>query len=147
VNPLGARALFDVAVAALDERVLASRDWVIHERSFPSLDIAFRNSARSELRVRLNCEDWNDTPPSVALLAPDGTFLTALPPMRPGSTIFNGSPHARTGRPFVCMVGTREYHEHESHVNDLWSNYKSAEGYKLGGIVERLWRGWWTFWP
>ena len=48
VNPLGAKALFDSAVATLDERVLASRGWVIHERTFPSLDLAFRNPARSD---------------------------------------------------------------------------------------------------
>jgi len=147
MNPLGAKALFDAAVANLDDRVLASRGWVIHGRTFPYLDVAFRNPERSELRVRLGCDDWNDTPPSVALLGPDGSILTALPAMRPGSTIFNVGPHGRTGRPFVCMVGAREYHEHEGHLGDLWSNYKARDGYTLGNIVERLWRGWWMFWP
>ncbi len=149
MNALGAKALFDAAVELLDARVLASRGWVMHDRAFPSLDLSFRDPARQELRLRLGCNDWNDSPPSVNLLAPDGSFLTALPTMRPGSgsTIFNGGAHPRTGRPFVCMIGICEYHDHSSHKDDLWSNYKGQDGYTLGNIIERLWNGWWRFWP
>jgi hypothetical protein len=148
VNSLGARALFDAAVAMLDERVLAARGWFIHSAIFPVLDISFRDPARQELRLRIVCDNWNDTPLSVELLAPDGSYLAAVPPPRSGgNTIFNPSAHDRAKRPFVCMIGIREYHEHTSHKSDLWSNYKNLDSYTLGNIIEQLWNGWLRFWP
>ncbi len=147
MNTLGAKALFDASIALLEPRVIAARGWLIHDSVFPVLDLSFRDPARKELRLRLGCDDWNDSPPSVSLLAPDGSFLTALPPQRAAPTIFNGGAHAHTGRPFVCMIGVREYHQHSSHVGDLWSNYRTRDSYTLGNIVEQLWRGWWRFWP
>jgi len=147
VNPVAAKALFDLSVGGLDDRLLTARGWILHSRAFPSLDISFRSTERLELRLRLRCDDWNDTPPSVDLLAPDGGLLTAIPTQRSGSTIFNAGAHARTGRPFVCMAGVREYHEHSSHVGDLWSKYKALDSYSLGGILIQLWRGWQRSWP
>jgi len=147
VNSQAAKALFDASLAPLDSRVLVGRGWVIHERTFPLLEMSFRDPGRQELRLRLGCDDWNDTPPSVTLLAPGGSVLTRLPEQRSGPTIFNSGPHPRTGRPFVCMVGVHEYHEHSSHVGDFWSNYKALDNYTLGNIVEQLWHGWRRFWP
>jgi hypothetical protein len=149
VNPVAAKALFDAAVAGLGDRLLQARGWVVHSRAWPRLDVSFRSTERQELRVRLGCDDWNDMPPSVDLLSPDGQSLAALPHQRTGptSSIFNGSAHHRTGRPFVCMVGVREYHDHPSHVNDYWANYKSLDSYSLGEIVTQLWHGWERFWP
>lgn len=148
MNPTAAKALFEAAIAGFDDRHLAARGWIVHSRAFPSLDLSFRSAERQELRIRVGCEDWNDTPPSVDLLSPNGT-LTGIPAQRSGSTssIFNASSHPRTGRPFVCMVGIREYHDHPSHVRDLWTNYKSLDSYSLGGILMQLWRGWERFWP
>ena len=45
------------------------------------------------------------------------------------------------------MAGACEYHEHPSHVNDLWANYRALDAYSLGGIVTQLWRGWERYWP
>jgi hypothetical protein len=147
MNNLAAKALFIASLTSLDERFTANRGWVLHQAEFPILDLSFQAADRTELRLRLDFSDWNDTPPSVTLLAPDGTPLSGLPPMRPGATIFNGSPHPQTGRPFVCMIGVREYHTHPSHVNDLWASYRADGGYALGSIVDRLWNGWRRFWP
>lgn len=147
MNTLGAKALFDVSIALLDERILASRGWVIHSRVFPVLDISFRSNERQELRVKLGFDDWNDTPPSVDLCAPDGTFLMALPQPRPGNNIFNAGAHDRTKRPFVCMIGVREYHTHASHLNEPWPNYKAQDNYTLGNVVEQIWNGWLGVWP
>lgn len=149
MNSVAAKVLFDAAVAGISGRLLESRGWTMHSRVWPTLDLSFRHPERQELRVRMNCDDWNDTPPSVDLLAPDGHFLTALPTQRPGATspIFNGSAHHLTTRPFVCMVGVREYHNHPSHVSDVWSNFKHLPSYSLGEIVTQLWRGWEKSWP
>lgn len=147
MNPHAAKALFDAALAQLGSRVLTSRGWVIHSQTFPVLDLSFRDLARQELRLRLGCDDWNDSPPAVTLLCPDGSLLTRLPQQRPGQSIFNGSAHPNTGRPFVCMAGVLEYHQHTSHLNDLWTNYKTRDSYTLANIVDQLWRGWQRYWP
>lgn len=134
-------------MAQLQPRVLTARGWVLHSTTFPLLDVAFCAPGRRELRLQLTCDDWHDSPPSAALLAPDGSALTALPTLRPGNRIFNGSPHPRTRLPFVCMVGIREYHDHPSHRSDLWTHYKARDSYTLGNIVEKLWHGWARVWP
>ena len=146
MNSLGARALFDEAVGLLDERLLEARGWVVHSRDFPLLDISFRDPERKELRLKITCDDWNDTPPSVTLCALDGTELAALPSQRPGSTIF-ASPHQHRGGPFICMIGSREYHTHGSHVGDHWNNYRAHSDYRLGALLDQFWRGWRSFWP
>jgi hypothetical protein len=146
MNAIAAKALFDDGVSRIDERVSTAHGWIIHERTFPTLDISFRATDRQELRLRLNFEDWNDTPPSVTLLSSDGTPLTTLPGQRGGS-IFNASAHPTMGRPFVCMAGIREYHTHPSHVGELWPNHKGQDSFSLGGIVTKLWHGWRRTWP
>jgi hypothetical protein len=147
VNSLGANALFEFGLDLLGQRLLDARGWTINSRVFPQLDISFRATGRQELRLQLDFDDWNDSPPSVALLAPDGSPLERLPQMRPGNNIFNASAHARTRRPFVCMAGVREYHEHPSHTADLWIKYKARPDYDLGGILDLLWSGWDRVWP
>lgn len=82
MNPVAAEALFTAAVVGLDDRLLQARGWVIHSRAWPLLDISFRSDERAELRLRLGCDDWNDTPPSVDLLTSDGEFLTVIPKQR-----------------------------------------------------------------
>ena len=92
------------------------------------------------MRVRMTCDDWNGLPPIVTLLDQSGTGLRTLPTGPTG--IFHQGPHPVTGRPFVCMAGTREYHTHSSHTGDLWDNYRNRGGYDLGGILTRIWNGW-----
>ena len=147
MNATAAKALFDDAISKLDERLLASRGWVVHSREFPLLDVSFRSTERQELRLRLSCGDWNDTPPSVDLCSADGALLQALPSLRQGSRVFHAGPHPGRGRPFVCTPGVLEYHVHPSHVGDHWTNYKGRESFSLGGIVMQIWRGWEQVWP
>jgi len=40
-----------------------------------------------------------------------------------------------TPKPFMCMVGIREYHTHKSHSSDSWSNYRDLPDYSLENIV------------
>lgn len=141
-------ALFEEGMSSLDQRLLRARQWLVHRRDFPVLELSFQGLDHHELRLRLTFDDWDDSPPSVAMLAPCGEHLSVLPlPRRLGSNIFNRNKHPRTGRPFVCMAGVREYHEHPSHLMDVWSNYKTRGGYSIGGILFQLWSGWQRFWP
>jgi hypothetical protein len=140
MNRAASQALFDEQVSHLDGVLLQMRKWRVFSRTFPLVDVSFEDANRTPFRVQMHCEDWNASPPSIALLAVDGTVLTALPTGPTG--IFHQGPHPITGRPFVCMAGSQEYHTHSSHTADLWDNYKARAGYDVGGILTRIWNGW-----
>ena len=46
--------------------------------------------------------------------------------------------HPKTGRPFLCLRGVREYHEHPQHSGDDWLLYRKGMG--LFSIAMSLWR-------
>lgn len=140
VHRAAAVALFDDQTESLKGDLLEVRRWTVFSRTFPVLEIGFDGTSRTPLRVRMQCDDFNELPPSISLLSADGQFLAALPTGPTG--IFNQGPHPATHRPFVCMAGSREYHTHSSHTADVWDNYKARTGYDLGGIMTRIWSGW-----
>jgi hypothetical protein len=140
MNRAASQALFEEQATYLDGVLLEMRKWRVFSRAFPLLDVGFEGANRTPFRVQLHCEDWNESPPSIRLLAVDGAVLTSLPTGPTG--IFHQGPHPITGRPFVCMAGSQEYHTHSSHTSDLWDNYKTRAGYDLGGILTRIWNGW-----
>lgn len=140
MHELASQALFKVEVAHLTDRLARLRGWVFHKLEYPTIDCEFHEIGKTTLRLQLQCDNWNEQPPSIALLAPDGSPLTSLPSNPTG--VFNFSAHPSTGRAFVCMLGSREYHTHPSHVTDSWDNIKHADKYKLGGILTQLWHAW-----
>lgn len=134
------RAAFDRDVGRIDARSARMCDWTILEANYPILDVLFNHASAAPLRLRLNCTDWDELPPSIELLNGEGKHLDTAPPNVGG--VFNGGAHPSTGRPFVCMRGAREYHTHSSHTTDLWDNYRGTSGMDIGGIVLQLWRAW-----
>lgn len=139
MNEALSKELFEQDLSGLADRLLTLRNWKIYTREFPILDVGFRATERPELRIRIIANNWNDEPASVELRDVKGEFLSKAPQI-PGSSLFNNGPHPATGRPFVCMIGTREYHTHPSHLNDSWDNYKKK--FTLGGLLTQLWNGW-----
>lgn len=132
------RAIFHEQTKGLS-RIAKIRGWTIFCQEYPFIDVGF-SAGKREMRIRMECGDWDELPPSIELLSLSGEYLTILP--RDPSSIFNGSKHHSTGRPFICMVGSREYHTHSSHKTDLWSNHKNRPGNDLGGILTKLWSAW-----
>jgi len=140
MHPAAAKALFDEEVANLSAALAKRRGWAFHSVEFPMIDCSFMAPGRTMLRLRLQCDNWNDSPPAISLHAADGTPLTTLLPNPTG--VFNSNAHPTTGRPFICMRGAREYHTHPSHVGDPWETLKSSSSYSLGGILTQLWNAW-----
>ena len=103
-------------------------------------DVVFSHPTAMPLRLRLDCRQWDEVPPSVELLRADGAPVTAAPPNVVG--VFHPCPHPITGRFFVCMRGVREYHTHFSHVNEAWENHRGKSGNDLPGIVTQIYRAW-----
>ncbi len=134
-----AKALFDQQVG-FSPILLVERGWEILGRDFPVLDLVFTASDRVPLRLQLGCGDWNELPPSIALIDRSGNHLAAIP--RDPGGVFNPSQHHATGRPFICMRGSLEYHTHPSHVSDRWDQLKGQSSYDLGGIVTQVWNAW-----
>ncbi|MGO4569975.1 hypothetical protein AB4Z52_34330 [Rhizobium sp. 2YAF20] len=134
------KAEFDRDVGQLDERTASKYRWRTLSKTYPIFDVVFEHDAARPLRLRLNCEDWDDLPPSIEILNEDGTAPTGPPPNV--GNVFNASAHPNTGKMFVCMRGSREFHTHTSHVHEHWSNYRGQSGMDLLGIVLQLWRAW-----
>ena len=134
------KAAFDQDVGRIDPRSARMYDWTILKATYPALDVLFNHPTAAPLRLRFECTDWDELPPSIEILAATGNHLKTAPPHVGG--VFNGGAHPNTGRPFVCMRGAREYHAHSSHISDFWDNYRGRPGMDLGGIVAQLWRAW-----
>lgn len=48
--------------------------------------------------------------------------------------------HPGTGRPFFCVPGVRQYHEHPQHSGDSWLLHRQTGEGSLATICDRLWR-------
>ena len=131
-----ARTNFERDVADLGAVAANSYQLTVNGRVYPILDVTICHSR--PLRLRLRADDWDDQPPSIELLNPDGSAMTDR---LPGS-IFHPGPHPATGRPFICMRGSREFHTHPSHLNESWAQYRGQDGMGLIGIVMQIATTW-----
>jgi hypothetical protein len=124
-----------------NERLLILRSWKIILQEYPILMVEFSQSNKRSIRVRMNCTDWDELPPSIEILDVESVLLDANRFPR-GNNVFNQSLHPITNKPFICSPGSLEYHQHTSHITDLWENYKSKSEYDLGGILTQIWNAW-----
>lgn len=132
--------LFTRQVDGIPSELFEKRRWRLLSREYPIFEVAFAAPGRSTMVVRMNCDDWNEKPPSIELLDAEGKHLETLPT---GPTnVFNSSKHNITQRPFICMAGSREYHTHQSHIGDSWEGYKNRSGFTLPEILTQVWDAW-----
>jgi hypothetical protein len=136
VHEVLAQANFEADVANLSDAMAVSYGIIINARSFPVLDVTI-NHTRS-LRLRMVADNWDDLPPSIELLNPDGSSLSSPVP----GGVFNPSVHPNTGRPFVCMRGSREFHTYPTHRHEAWAQYRGQDGMGLVGILLQLATAW-----
>lgn len=140
MNEVVSKALFEDQVAALTCRLLALRQWEVMVRAYPLLEIVFRVEGREPLLLQMRFDQWNALPPSIQMLTTNREPLQK--PLQGGPGIFHAGPHPDTGKPFICMAGTREYHTHPSHLNDLWDHRRGLEDFSIGGLLTQIWNGW-----
>ena len=48
--------------------------------------------------------------------------------------------HPDTGRPFFCVPGIRQYHDHPQHSGDSWLLQRHTQEGSLATISDRIWR-------
>lgn len=142
MNEAISKALFDADVGKIPDKLIAVRTWKLYSREFPVLDVGFQAAERAEMRIRMTAGNWNDAPPSIELLDGAGEFLLKEQIPSGAGSVFNPNAHPVTGHPFVCMAGSLQYHTHQSHVTDVWDNYKRKDSHTLGGIMTQLWDAW-----
>lgn len=138
MHPAASKAKFDAEVGLLTPDYLRVKRWTLWSAAYPVLDLTIE--AKRPLRLRIDCDNWNEVPPSVALLSPAGAFLTEAEVQPLAGSIFNHSAHEQTGRPFVCMRGVREFHTHSSHRHEVWDTYRSEDGMNILGIITQVTR-------
>jgi hypothetical protein len=138
MHELGSQRLFADQTKGI-ERIGRMRGWTIYGIVYPIIDVGFIGENK-DVRVRMICNDWDELPPSIELLSLAGARLPTFRTDPKG--VFNRSAHPITGHPFICMIGTREYHTHTSHTTDYWDKHKNKPGNDLGGILTQVWNAW-----
>jgi hypothetical protein len=127
--------------SALTSAFCDLNDWSLQALAIPLVDITVDGT--KPLRIRMICNAWDELPPSVELLTPEGQPWNGAIP----GGIFHAGPHPETQRPFICMRGIREYHRHPSHSNERWDSYRGKEGMNIVGLLMQLSRAWRKSYP
>lgn len=95
--------------------------------------------------VRVDFTNYDLWPPSVEFINPF-TGEYAPPPVQalvdsdegPRDLVVHS--HPETNRPFFCVPGIREYHEHPQHDGDSWLLHRATGEGCLATICDRIWR-------
>lgn len=140
MHPAVSKAMFNAEVGRWPPDLAGSRGWIIHRAEYPIVDCEFTAPGRVPLRLFCEFADWDEQPAAVTLRSSQGENLATIPPNSSG--VFNSSLHEKTGRPFVCMAGTLEYHTHSSHISESWDQYRGKPGFGMGDLLDKLWSAW-----
>ena len=95
--------------------------------------------------VRIDFTNYDLWPPSVEFIDPF-TGEYAQPPVQalvesdegPQNLVVQG--HPETNRPFFCVAGIRQYHDHPQHSGDSWLLHRHTGEGSLATICDRIWR-------
>lgn len=104
------------------------------------------NLAARAFGVRISLADFDQLAPSVVFCDPFTWEEIPYEKLHRGNhmgdngTAFNVilPEHPFTKKPFLCMRGIREYHEHPQHTGDDWMLYRKHVG--LFSTLETVWR-------
>ncbi len=95
--------------------------------------------------ARIGLDDFDLRPPSVVFLNPDTKNPLAAHEVVRGrlvegqaSQVVVLTAHPKTGLPFLCLRGIREYHDHVQHGNEDWFRYRTDFG--AFDVIDRIWQ-------
>lgn len=96
--------------------------------------------------TRISLDDFDQRAPSVVFCDPFTWEELAYDQLHRGNHIGeNNTPlsvildkHPTTKKPFLCMRGVREYHEHPQHTGDDWMQYRKHIG--LFSTLDTIWK-------
>lgn len=95
--------------------------------------------------VRIDFANFDLEPPSVEFIDPFTGDYTS-PPVQalvdtdegPRDLVVHS--HPDTNRPFFCVPGIRQYHDHPQHSGDSWLLHRETHEGSLATICDRIWR-------
>jgi hypothetical protein len=95
--------------------------------------------------IRIDFTNFDLEPPSVEFIDPF-TGEYAPPPVQalvdtdegPRDLVVHS--HPDTNRPFFCVPGIRQYHDHPQHSGDSWLLHRETGEGSLATICDRIWR-------
>jgi hypothetical protein len=129
------------------------RGWFMLSRDDVVVDVGFMgavplgNTALDLLAavVRFDYSDFDVRPPSVRFIDPRTgddriPVVRALTPTPDGPRDLLLNEHPERHRPFLCVPGVREYHEHPQHSGDLWELHRGGGEGSLAALCDLIWR-------
>lgn len=129
------------------------RGWVLLGREGLTIDVGFLGAIPMgpnvldivAAAVRFDYTDFDVLPPSVRFIDPrtgeDRLPMTrALTPTPQGPSDLLINEHPEHNRAFLCVPGTREYHDHPQHSGDLWLLHRGSGAGCLAPLCDLLWR-------
>ena len=136
-----------------NEETYRRRGWILLARGELEVDIGLLGRLPMGAQqipamtacVRIDFTNFDVWPPSVEFIDP----LTGehLPPPVQALVETDEGPrdlvvhsHPDTNRPFFCVPGIRQYHEHPQHSGDSWLLHRSSGEGSLATICDRIWR-------
>jgi hypothetical protein len=128
-----------------------ARGWLMIDRGDRFAEVAFltgvgfgpRTLTVAPVCIRLEFENYDLWPPSLEFIdpisrepvhPPVNAFVDAE--QRPQNILVAG--HPKTGRPFLCVRGTRQYHTHPQHSGDSWLLARAQQAGSLFTLCDRV---------
>ena len=149
------------------EPTLVSRGWWIMSAEFPYVKVAFATVGMRPrvipFALKADFTDYDVRPLAITFVDPfEDRELTAMEMMTrlPRRMPFDPSipteiaaqlpvqrvelyqhyPHMPTIPGFLCLPGTRAYHEHPAHSGDPWELHRNTGEGRLFALLETVWR-------
>jgi hypothetical protein len=154
VDPDVTREKFDRELELWSENQEAyrRRGWIMLGRSDLTVDIGFLGKLPIGIQVvpsmsaciRVEFCNYDVWAPSVEFIDPvTGEYATpivqALVDSAEGPRDILVNSHPTTNRPFLCVPGVRQYHDHPQHSGDSWLLHRKSGAGSLATICDRVW--------
>lgn len=135
------------------EETYRRRGWLMLGRDELKVDVGFlgrlpiggQPTPAMTACVRIDFANFDLWPPSVEFIDPfTGDYVApqvqALVETDEGPRDLVVHTHPDTNRPFFCVPGIRQYHEHPQHSGDSWLLHRQSGEGSLATICDRIWR-------
>ena len=122
----------------------AAKGWTIAMATYPTLSVVLRHSVSNrEIEFRFTCDDWDEFSHRLSALhdpARRAESCSWAGMASKGRLVGpRGSHPSSTGKPFLCLPGIREYHNHNEPPRETrWEGYRLRGTYRLLDIVDRV---------
>jgi hypothetical protein len=129
-----------------NEEAYRRRGWILLGQHDLEVDVGFLGRIPAMTAcIRIDFTNYDLWAPGVEFIDPfTGEFaapvVQALVDSEEGPRDLLVHSHPETNRPFFCVPGIRQYHEHPQHSGDSWLLHRKTGDGSLATICDRVWR-------